>query len=258
MRREFQDDKRLRFFVGDVRDRQRLYRALTGVDYVFHAAALKHVDVCHYNPFEAVETNINGAQNLIDAAIDCGVKKVLAVSSDKACNPCNLYGYTKATADHLFISAKAYSGADGTRFSTVRFGNFIGSRGSVLEYFDDLARTTGELPITSFEMTRFWITLEDAADRAIEALETMEGGEIFTPKMEHSKLVDFITERYPGCRLTEVGIRPGEKLHEDLVSSMDAYKTVDVGDWYITYSDGRGKGEPVPPDFTYNSSGGGA
>ena len=249
-------DKRLRFFLGDVRDRARLTRALAGVDYVIHCAALKHVDVCEYNPIEAIKTNVGGAQNLIEAAIDTGVKKVLAVSSDKAVNPCNLYGASKLCADKLFIAGNAYSGAKGTQFSVIRYGNFIGSRGSVFEYFERLASKGLPLPITSKDMTRFWIEIHEAACRALMAVEMMEGGEIFTPKMRAAKLVDMVRERWSSAVCTETGIRPGEKLHEDLISSQDAYRTGELLGWYITYPDGvEVKGEKVAKGFSYTSEG---
>lgn len=206
--------KRLRFFIGDVRDKDRLYRAFKNVDYVIHAAAMKQVPACEYNPFEAIKTNIHGAQNVVDAALDCGVKKVVALSTDKAVNPINLYGGTKLVSDKLFVSANAYSGMDGTIFSVVRYGNVAGSRGSVIPFFQELIdKGEKKLPITDFRMTRFWITLEDGVELVFKALEESKGGETYISKIPSFKITDLAKAMLVDCELKEVGIREGEKLH---------------------------------------------
>lgn len=219
MKREIEDPcHKVRYFLGDVRDRSRLYRAFDGVDYVIHTAALKHVDAGEYNPIEFINTNILGAQNIIDAAIDRDVKKILGVSSDKAVNPISLYGATKLCADKLFVAANSYSGKFGPKFSVIRYGNFIGSRGSVIPYWLELKKNGCDtIPITNPDMTRYWITLPDAAVRAIEALNDMLGGEIYVPKMECRKLIDVANEVYPGAKFEIVGIRRGEKIHEEII-----------------------------------------
>jgi UDP-N-acetylglucosamine 4,6-dehydratase len=221
----------IRFFIGDVRDRERLYRALDGVDIVVHAAALKQVPVCEYNPLEAVRTNVLGAANVIDAAIDRNVSKVVALSPDKAGNPVNLYGATKLTADKLFAAANNYSGAHGTRFSVVRYGNVVGSRGSVVPFFLSM-RATGTVPVTDARMTRFWITLEQAVDFVMRSLQRMQGGEIFVPKMPSMNIMDLASALAPDCGIEFVGIRPGEKLHEVLIGEDDARHTLECSDYF--------------------------
>lgn len=221
----------IRYFIGDVRDRDRLYRALDGVDIVVHAAALKQVPACEYNPFEAVKTNILGASNLIDAAIDRGVERVIALSTDKAANPVNLYGATKLCSDKLFIAANHYSGKGGTRFSVVRYGNVIGSRGSVVPLFLE-RRKTGVLPITDTRMTRFWITLEQGVDFVLKSFERMQGGEVFVPKIPSMRIIDLARAIGPDCRMEIIGIRPGEKLHEVMVPEDEARYTVEYGDYF--------------------------
>jgi len=244
----------VRYMLGDVRDRDRLYRALDDVNAVIHCAAVKHVDKCEYDPFEAVQTNVNGAQNVIDAAIDRKVQRVLAISSDKAVNPCNLYGASKLASDHMFLAGNAYSPKT-TKFSVIRFGNFWGSSGSVVPLFIDLAKKqTGYIPITDKKMTRFFITLDEAAERVILALETMSGGEIFTPKMISRRIVDVGKEIYPEAEIRIIGIRPGEKMHEELISSVYASRTFEKDGGYITFPDGRkGYGKSVPDNFAYTS-----
>ena len=258
MQRAFPDEPRIRFFIGDVRDYQRLYRAFHGVDIVVHAAALKQVPAAEYNPFEAVKTNVNGAQNVIEAAIEQDVKRVIALSTDKACSPINLYGATKLVSDKLFINGNAYAGGTSTRFAVVRYGNVVGSRGSVVPYFRQLA-STGELPITDERMTRFWITLEQGVRFVIESLERMHGGELFVPKIPSMKVTDLAAALAPDARLRVVGIRPGEKLHEEMISSPDARRTLDMGSYYVIqpemewWPEQQLSGEPVPEDFSYAS-----
>lgn len=232
MQQEFGDCSRLRFFIGDVRDVVRLKRAMEGVDLVIHAAALKQVPACEYNPFEAVKTNVLGAQNVIDAAIDCKVHKVIALSTDKAVNPVNLYGATKLCSDKIFIQGNAYSGDRSTCFSCVRYGNVIGSRGSVIPLFKE-QRASGEITLTDARMTRFWITLDQAVDMVIKAFEMMKGGEIFIPKLPSMKIVDLVQAIAPGCRIKVIGIRPGEKLHEVLMTEEDGRNATEVGDMYV-------------------------
>ena len=236
MHSAFPDESRLRFFIGDVRDYQRLYRAFHGVDIVVHAAALKQVPAAEYNPFEAVKTNVHGAQNVIEAAIEQGVKRVVALSTDKACSPINLYGATKLVSDKLFINGNAYAGGTDTRFAVVRYGNVVGSRGSVVPFFKQLA-TSGELPITDVRMTRFWITLEQGVRFVMESLERMHGGELFVPKIPSMKVTDLAQALAPNARLKVVGIRPGEKLHEEMISETDSRRTVDLGDYYVIRPD---------------------
>lgn len=233
---EEKDISKLRFFIGDVRDKDRLYRAFKDVDYVVHAAAMKQVPACEYNPFEAIKTNIHGAQNIVDAALDLGVKKVVALSTDKAVNPVNLYGGTKLVSDKLFISANAYSGENGTVFSVVRYGNVAGSRGSVIPYFKMLIENGAkELPITDFEMTRFWITLDQGIDLVIKALEESEGGETYISKIPSFKITDLAKAMKQDIKLKEVGIREGEKLHEIMVSVDDSRYTYEYDNHYIVY-----------------------
>jgi UDP-N-acetylglucosamine 4,6-dehydratase len=227
---------KLRFFIGDVRDKDRLYRAFNGVDIVIHAAALKQVPSCEYNPFEAIKTNIGGAQNVIDAALDRGVQKVVALSTDKAVNPINLYGGTKLVSDKLFASANAYSGEKGTVFSVVRYGNVAGSRGSVIPFFKNLIESgANELPITDFRMTRFWITLEQGVELVFKALQEAKGGETYVAKLPSFKITDLAKAMKEDCKLQEVGIREGEKIHEVMISKDDSRRTYEYEDHYIVY-----------------------
>ena len=226
----------VRFFIGDVRDKDRLYRAFDNVDYVIHAAAMKQVPACEYNPFEAIKTNINGAENIIEAALDKNVKKVIALSTDKAVNPINLYGGTKLVSDKLFISANAYSGGKGTIFSIVRYGNVCGSRGSVIPFFKSLIEQgIKELPITDFEMTRFWISLEEGIDLVLKALEDSKGGETYISKIPSFKIVDLAKAMLSDCELKNVGIREGEKLHEVMITKDDSRTTYEYEKHYIIY-----------------------
>ena len=252
----------IRYFLGDVRDRDRLYRAFDSVDIIVHAAALKQVPAAEYNPLEAIKTNILGATNVIDAAIDRNVKKVIALSTDKAANPINLYGATKLCSDKLFISGNNYSGPHGTRFSIVRYGNVVGSRGSVIPFFLE-ARKSGVLPITDPRMTRFWITLEQGVDFVLKSLERMNGGEIFVPKIPSMKLVDLARAIAPNCEMKIVGIRPGEKLHEVMIPEDDARNTLEYDTYYailpafhnwgaMDYIEKNG-GMPCPENFRYGS-----
>ncbi len=224
MAKKFEDDPRLRFFIGDVRDKDRLYRALDGVDYVVHAAATKIVPTAEYNPFECIKTNVFGAMNLIDACIDKGVQGVVALSTDKASSPINLYGATKLTSDKLFVSGNSYAGEHGTRFSVVRYGNVMGSRGSVIPFFMSI-RDKGVLPITDERMTRFMISLEEGVELVWHAFEDMEGGEIYVKKIPSMKVTDLARVVAPEARQEVVGIRAGEKLHEQMISAEDAYYT---------------------------------
>ena len=248
----------LRYFIGDVRDRERLYRAFDGVDMVVHAAALKQVPSCEYNPLEAVKTNVLGAANVIDAAIDRNVGRVIALSTDKAANPINLYGATKLCSDKLFISANHYSGGHQTRFSVVRYGNVVGSRGSVVPLFLKM-RASGVLPITDPRMTRFWLTLDQGAEFVLSSLARMRGAETFVPKIPSMNILDLARAVAPECRTENVGIRPGEKLHEVLVTEDDARGTFEYDDYYSILPSGpwnplpAGGGEPCPDGFRYSS-----
>ena len=224
MAKLFEGDPRVRFFIGDVRDRDRIYRALDGIDYVVHAAATKIVPIAEYNPFECVKTNVMGAMNLIDACIDKGVKKVVALSTDKASSPINLYGATKLTSDKLFVAGNSYAGGHETRFSVVRYGNVMGSRGSVIPFFESI-KDRGTLPITDPRMTRFMISLEDGVRLVWHAFEDMEGGEIYVKKIPSMKVTDLARVIAPEAHQDVVGIRPGEKLHEQMIGSEDAYYT---------------------------------
>ena len=251
--------KCMRYFVGDVRDKERLHRAFQGVDYVIHAAALKQVPSAEYNPFEAVKTNILGAQNIINVAIDLKVKKVVALSTDKAANPINLYGATKLCSDKLFIAGNSYVGKDETIFSVVRYGNVVGSRGSVIPFFLK-QKATGVLPITDPRMTRFWITLEQAVNFVLKSFDWMVGGELFVPKIPSMNIMDLAEAIAPECDTEIIGIRPGEKLHEVMVPKDDARNTVEFKDHFVIkpmfrYFQRRFKNEakPVPEDFEYNS-----
>ena len=260
MRMAYGDDARVRYFLGDIRDRDRLNMALRGVDYVVHAAAFKQVDTAEYNPMEFVKTNILGSENVIQASIDCGVKKVVALSTDKASSPANLYGATKLTADKLFVSSNHYAGAGTTRFSVVRYGNVMGSRGSVIPFFRKLATAGAPLPITDPRMTRFWITLPQAVDFVISSLDDMSGGELYVPRIPSMHVMDLAEAIAPGAKTVEVGIRPGEKLHEEMVSSEDARRTVRRDDRYVVQPTlamwggfSEAAGEPVPEGFSYSS-----
>jgi UDP-N-acetylglucosamine 4,6-dehydratase/5-epimerase len=234
MRQNYPDsgDSPIRYFIGDVRDQERLERAMHKVDVVVHAAALKQVPACEYNPLEAVKTNINGAANIIDAAINTGVKKVLALSTDKAVNPINLYGATKLVAEKLFVQANSYSGQDGTRFSCVRYGNVVGSRGSVIPLFKQ-QRETGCITLTDERMTRFWLTLEQGVRFVIKNIEFMRGGEVFVPKIPSMRMTDLADLMAPDCQRKIIGIRPGEKLHEMLVSRDESRHTLEFDTMYI-------------------------
>jgi UDP-N-acetylglucosamine 4,6-dehydratase/5-epimerase len=249
----------MRYFIGDVRDAERLHRALRGVDVVVHAAALKHVPVAEYNPFEAVKTNVIGAENVINVALDNGVKKVVALSSDKAVNPVNMYGATKLCADKMFVASNSYSGAEGTRFAVVRYGNVVGSRGSVVPVFRELS-ASGVIPITDKRMTRFWITLEQGVELVLRALGTMAGGEIFVPKIPSMKVTELADAIAPGCKHKIVGIRPGEKLHEVLIPRDEIRKTLEFKDMFVICPDIEGwknsalkGGKPIKSDFEYAS-----
>jgi len=237
MRKEFAKyDDVLRFFIGDVRDRDRMYRAFSGVDVVIHAAALKHVDVAEYNPLEAIKTNIEGAKNVIDVAIDRGVEKIVALSTDKAVNPINLYGATKLVSDKLFVAANAYTGNKKTTFSVVRYGNVSGSRGSVIPFFQSkIDAGAKELPITDFRMTRFWITLDEGVDLVFRAIKEAKGGEVYISKIPSYKITDLAKAMMPSGKQREIGIRPGEKLHEVMITEEDSRLTYDYGDHYIIY-----------------------
>ncbi len=233
LKNELPKDERLRFFLGDIRDEARLRTALHGVDYVIHAAALKQVDTGEYNPMEFVKTNVLGSQKVIDAAIFCGVSKVVALSTDKASSPINLYGATKLTADKLFTSANNYSHAYGTSFSVVRYGNVMGSRGSVIPFFLDLAKKGMDIPITDYRMTRFWITLEQATEFVLDSFKRMQGGELYVPKIPSMKILDLANFLAPKARKYEVGIRPGEKLHEEMISPDDSRRTLDLDTRFV-------------------------
>ena len=253
----------LRFFIGDVRDEQRFRRALSGVDYVIHAAAMKQVPACEYNPIEAIKTNIDGATNIINAVLDTpSVSKVVALSTDKAVNPINLYGGTKLVSDKLFVAANAYSGARDLRFSIVRYGNVAGSRGSVIPFFKEiLAQGKKELPITDYAMTRFWISLEEGVELVLKALEEARGGETFISKIPSFKVTDLAKAMCEECQMPEVGIREGEKLHEIMITTEDSMKTYEYEKHYIIYPHytwwGEDRiipgGKKVEPGFSYSS-----
>lgn len=226
----------MRFFIGDIRDKDRLYRAFDGVDYVVHAAALKQVPACEYNPMEAVKTNINGAMNIVDAALDKGVKRVVALSTDKAVNPINLYGGTKLVSDKLFIAANAYAGVKDVCFSIVRYGNVAGSRGSVIPFFRNIIKKgQTQLPITDYRMSRFWISLDQGVELVIKALTEAKGGETFISKIPSFKITDLAQALLPGCEMPEVGIREGEKLHEIMVTREDSMATYEYDKHFIVY-----------------------
>ena len=261
MAKGYLDDPRVRFFIGDVRDRERLYRALDGVDYVVHAAATKIVPTAEYNPFECIKTNINGAMNLVDACIDKGVKKVVALSTDKASSPINLYGATKLASDKLFVAGNAYAGEHGTTFSVVRYGNVMGSRGSVIPFFMSI-KDEGELPITDARMTRFMISLQQGVELVWHAFEDMQGGEIYVKKIPSMMVTEVAKAIAPEAKQRIVGIRPGEKLHEQMIGVEDAPFTFEyddhfkilpnINDW--SADEARIKnGKPVPEGFIYAS-----
>ncbi len=231
MREHFKDDS-LRFFIGDVRDKDRLHRAMEGVDIVVHAAALKQVPSCEYNPFEAIKTNIIGAENIIDVAIDHQVEKVIAISTDKAVNPINLYGATKLCAEKIFVQGNSYTGEKRTEISCVRYGNVVGSRGSVIPIFKE-QRKKGSLTITDERMTRFWITIEQGVEFVVKCIDRMHGGEIFIPKIPSMKITELAESIAPGCKRKIVGIRPGEKIHEVLISEDEARQTVELEDMFV-------------------------
>ncbi|MDI3286257.1 UDP-N-acetylglucosamine 4,6-dehydratase (inverting) [Polyangium sp. 15x6] len=254
------DDGRLRYFVGDVRDRDRLRRAFEGVDVVFHSAAMKHVPLAEYNPIEAIRTNISGAENVIDAALERGVERVVALSTDKAVNPVNLYGATKLCMEKLFVAANSYRGASrGTSFAVVRYGNVVGSKGSVVPLF--LAqREKGEITITDPRMTRFWITMDQALDLCLHAAAVGKGGEVFVPQIPATDLATLVEALAPDCRRRIVGIRPGEKLHEALITADEARQVVDTGKVYVIepsfpwWGGSHHEGRRVPEDFCYTSA----
>lgn len=256
------DMRRVRFFIGDVRDKDRLKRAFTGVDYVIHAAAMKQVPTCEYNPMEAVKTNIHGAQNVIDAALDCGVKKVVALSTDKAVNPINLYGGTKLVSDKLFIAANAYSGTDGCVFSVVRYGNVAGSRGSVIPIWKNILESgSKKLGVTDMRMTRFWITLEQGVELVFKALKESKGGETYISKIPSFFIGDLAKAMCPDCEIEEIGIREGEKLHEIMVTKDDSRMTYEYDKHYIIYPNYAWYsheilpgGTPVADGFEYSSN----
>ena len=261
MRIEFNDDQRLRFLIGDVRDGDRLRRAMEGVDMVVHAAALKQVPACEYNPFEAVKTNVHGAQNVINAAIDAGVKKVIALSTDKAVNPVNLYGATKLCSDKLFTQGNSYAGEGRTRFACVRYGNVIGSRGSVIPVFLK-QKESGRITITDPRMTRFWITLDQAVELVLKGFKYMEGGEIFVPQIPSMRIMDLARAVAPECAIDEIGIRPGEKLHEALTGEDEGRTAVIYKGMYVilpNYTWWKRKNYveavKVPENFVYTSDG---
>ena len=253
---------KLRFFIGDVRDKDRLTRAFDGVDYVIHAAAMKQVPACEYNPHEAIKTNINGAQNIIDVALDTGVSKVVALSTDKAVNPVNLYGGTKLVSDKLFVAANAYAGSKNVTFSIVRYGNVAGSRGSVIPFFNNkILKGENVLPITDYRMTRFWISLEEGVQLVIKALDEARGGETFISKIPSFKITDLAQAMMPGCEMPEVGIREGEKLHEIMVTVEDSLTTYEYDNHFIVYPQMVWDvakqpiitGKKVPELFSYSS-----
>jgi UDP-N-acetylglucosamine 4,6-dehydratase (inverting) len=261
MAKKYQNDGRVRFFIGDVRDKERLARALDGIDYVVHAAATKIVPTAEYNPFECVKTNINGAMNVIDACIDRGVKRVVALSTDKASSPANLYGATKLASDKLFVAGNSYSGSHGTRFAVVRYGNVMGSRGSVIPFFMSIAKQ-GVLPITDPRMTRFMITLEQGVELVWHAFEDMVGGEIYVKKIPSMKITDIAQAVAPEARMDIVGIRPGEKLHEQMIGPEDALYTYEYAEHFKILPAIHGwsedparinNGRRVAEDFTYCS-----
>jgi UDP-N-acetylglucosamine 4,6-dehydratase len=258
-REQFNGDDRLRWFLGDVRDLERLRRAMHGVDYVVHAAALKQVDTAEYNPIEYVKTNVLGSQNVIDASIDSGVRKVVALSTDKASSPINLYGATKLTADKLFVAANNYGAAYDTKFSVVRYGNVMGSRGSVIPFFRSLHEQGRPITITDRRMTRFWITLEQAVRFVVDSFGLMAGGELYVPRIPSMRIVDLAEAVAPGSPIKDIGIRPGEKLHEEMIAADDSRRTVRLLERYVVtpvladWGFPEIEGERLPDDFAYRS-----
>jgi UDP-N-acetylglucosamine 4,6-dehydratase/5-epimerase len=255
------DAPNLRYFIGDVRDRDRLRRAMQGVDIVIHAAALKQVPACEYNPLEAIKTNILGSSNVIEAALDAGVEKVMALSTDKAVSPVNLYGATKLAAEKLFVQSNAYAGNLKTRFACVRYGNVVGSRGSVVPLFIQQRRNGGKLSITDTRMTRFWLTLEQGVQFVITCTEQMQGGEVFVPKIPSTRIVDLAQVIAPQAELVDIGIRPGEKLHEMLINEDEARTTVELEDMFVVQPSSalwfgyswQDKGKILPDGYHYSS-----
>jgi len=260
MRQALGDDPRMRWFIGDVRDQQRLARAFSGVDVVVHAAAMKQVDTAEYNPFECIATNVLGAENVINASIDAGVKRVVALSTDKASSPVNLYGASKLCSDKLFVAGNHYANHADTRFSVVRYGNVVGSRGSVVPLFQQLA-DSGRLPVTDTRMTRFWITLPQAVQFVVDSFDRMTGGEIFVPRIPSTTIVDLAAAIAPDAEIDVVGVRPGEKLHEEMISEDDARRTVAFDDHYViapllnewTGGNRWEDGKQLPEGFSYRS-----
>ena len=259
-RQLFNDDSRLRWFIGDIRDRDRLLRAMHGVDHVVHAAALKQVDTAEYNPFEYVRTNVSGSQNVVEAAIDSGVQKVVALSTDKASSPINLYGATKLVADKLFVSANHYAANHPARFAVVRYGNVMASRGSVIPFFRGLAQQGRSLPITDKRMTRFWITLDQAVKFVVDSFDLMAGGELYVPRIPSMKVVDLAQAVAPEAPMHEIGVRPGEKLHEEMVSPEEGRRALRLGDRYVLQPavatwgyEAPADGVPVSDGFAYRS-----
>jgi UDP-N-acetylglucosamine 4,6-dehydratase len=259
MRASGYEHPNLRYFIGDVRDVDRLRRAFSGITVVVHAAALKQVPACEYNPFEAIQTNIMGGRNVIDAALDAGVQRILALSTDKAVNPVNLYGATKLCAEKMFVQANSYAGPQATRFSCARYGNVVGSRGSVIPIFME-QRKRGKITITDPRMTRFWLTLEHGVKFVIRCLEQMHGGEIFVPRIPSMRLVDLAETIAPGCEVEYIGIRPGEKLHEVLVSEDESRQAVATDEMFVIKpahpwwkSENWISGRPLPEGFRYSS-----
>ena len=259
LKEQFGNEPRLRWFLGDIRDKDRLKRALHRVDFVVHAAALKQVDTGEYNPMEFIKTNVLGSQNVIEAAIDAGVKKVIALSTDKASSPINLYGATKLTADKLFVAANNYSISYGTSFSVVRYGNVMGSRGSVIPFFQKLAREGNPLPLTDIRMTRFWISIQQAVEFVMESFNLMSGGELYVPRIPSMKLIDLAEAISPGTKITEIGMRPGEKLHEEMISADDSRRTLLLDNRYVVmpvvaeWGFVQPLGLPMPEGHAYRS-----
>jgi UDP-N-acetylglucosamine 4,6-dehydratase len=260
LRNEIGEDSRLRWFIGDIRDLDRLKRALHGVDYVIHTAALKQVDTGEYNPMEFIKTNVLGSQNVIDASIEAGVRKVVALSTDKASSPINLYGATKLTADKLFIAANNYSYSYGTTFCVVRYGNVMGSRGSVIPFWKALDAEGKPLPITDLRMTRFWISIDQAVKFVIDSLEIMQGGELYVPRIPSMRIIDLAAAVAPNAILEEVGMRPGEKLHEEMISADDSRRTIILNDRFIVtpvvaeWGYVMPIGTEMPEDLAYRSN----
>jgi UDP-N-acetylglucosamine 4,6-dehydratase/5-epimerase len=259
LKEKYRENERLRWFLGDIRDLNRLKRAFHGVDYVIHAAALKQVDTGEYNPIEFIKTNILGSQNVIEASIDAGVRKLIALSTDKASSPINLYGATKLTADKLFIAANNYSQAYGTQFAVVRYGNVMGSRGSVIPLFQECARLNKPMPLTDVRMTRFWISLSEAVNFIMDSFGLMQGGELYVPRIPSMKLIDLANAISPGTQTIEIGMRPGEKLHEEMISSDDSRRTLLLNSRYVVtpliaeWGYSMPSGMPVNEGFSYRS-----